>query len=168
MTHHTLFSCDTHSHTKKKKQDLSALTTAVKADIAAKCSMLGVGVPVMQAALDAKKNGDAARAVSGRVNVHACMVNPSATTLAGPVSQSYNEFNSTADVMAALVASSSIPCGTMPTFYSLFRGAPFVDGGYCTPPASLCPDGDDTCVRISSTVVGDNLRGTAAPTAQSE
>jgi hypothetical protein len=65
------------------------------------------------------------------------------------------------------VASSSIPCFSINTPFTLFRGSAYIDGGYCADFAEACPKGGGAkCVKTSATFVGSNLRGTPYPTVE--
>ena len=91
------------------------------------------------------------------------------TTLDGGVAQGTSEWASNGDVLANIMVSDQIPCFTTDTFYNVFRGAPYIDGGYCVDYAQLCPK-DVTaldCLKISTEFLGPALPpGTPFPTEQ--
>jgi len=68
--------------------------------------------------------------------------------------------------------SDMIPCFTDNGFYNTFRGSAFIDGGYCSDFAQLCPGGlastpgaaGTKCLKMATTFLGPDLRGTPLPT----
>ena len=63
--------------------------------------------------------------------------------------------------------SDMLPCFTDDAFFRSFRGSAFIDGGFCSDFAQLCPGGlaeGTKCLKMATTFLGPNLRGTAMPT----
>lgn len=129
---------------------------------ASKCTLNNAGIGIIAAAL-AGTNVPAA--INKRVSIWACQVNAMATTLDGGVTEGTDKWSSNDDVLANIMVSDQIPCFTTDTFYNLFRGAPYIDGGYCTDFAQLCPKGAAKCLKMSTEFLGPALpAGTPFPT----
>lgn len=124
------------------------------------CTLNEVGIPILEGRLPV----NAAALASKRVSIWACQVNPLATTIENSVAVGTSAWTDNADLLANVRVSDMIPCFTNGTFYSVFRGAPYIDGGYCADFAQLCAKAPSKCLKLSTTFMGPNLRGTLPPT----
>lgn len=135
-------------------------TTPDPATAAANCTLLAIGMPMLQAHLPP----DAAERVSQRLTIWACQVDPLTTTLQHGVAVGTSAWPDNADLVANVDASSLIPCFTGARFFSLFRGAPFIDGGFCSDFAQMCASSPSSCLKLSTTFLGPDLNGGSVPT----
>ena len=134
------------------------------------CSFNKIGLPLLAAAIRAV-NSDAVKAINKRVVLWSCQVDVLSTTLLNGVAQGTSTWTDVDDLIANIAVSDLIPCFTDATFYNLFRGSAFIDGGYCSDFAQLCPGGvaapgatGTKCLKMATTFLGPNLRGTPLPT----
>jgi len=133
------------------------------AEAALVCTLHDVGVPILEAAIQAAYP-DAAATIKGRVTIWACQVDALSTSLAHSVPLGTWAWSGVPDIVSNIKASSAIPCFSRDAFYSSFRGAPFIDGGYCSDLSTICSASLDKCMKVGTAFLGPNLRGTAVPT----
>lgn len=74
------------------------------------------------------------------------------------ISLGTSKWDSIEDLVHNVVASGSIPCFSIATQYTNFRGIGMIDGGYCNDFAQLCPKTPSKCVKFSTTFLGMLMR----------
>ena len=100
----------------------------------------------------------------------ACQVDVLSTNLLNSVAQGTSKWADIPDIIANIAVSDMIPCFTDPTFFNTFRGGAFIDGGFCSDFAELCPKSTpgSKCLKSATTFLGPSLRGTPMPTVNSK
>jgi hypothetical protein len=124
------------------------------------CNLNTQGIALLESMLPP----EAAAIVSGRATAWACEVDPLGTTLHNSVAFGTGSWVNNADLIANLRVTDMIPCFAFDGFYNIFRGAPYIDGGYCADYAQLCAKSPKKCLKLSTTFLGPNLGGTPVPT----
>lgn len=106
---------------------------------------------------------DAHRRVAGRLRIAISQLNGNQNkTLNDSATWQVDSFKSKLDLIAALAATTYIPCTSGMTSFTTFRNQPVVDGGYSSAFPQLCKT-PDKCLRIATYVVGPLVNETCDP-----
>ena len=110
---------------------------------------------------------DTAKLFSEKVFFWAAEINPADPTEADSRARSLAPYSSKADLIEALSATSYVPCGIGANPYKVFRGKPFIDGGYATAIPWECPpqvagQPERRCVTVAVSQVGPLAQGSLA------
>jgi hypothetical protein len=110
---------------------------------------------------------DTAKLFSEKVFFWAAEINPADPTEVDNRARLLAPYADKADLVDALSATSYVPCGIGANPYKLFRGRPYVDGGYATAIPWECPpqvegEPERRCVTVAVSQVGPLARGSLA------
>jgi hypothetical protein len=148
-------------------QEISADIAACQAnpsqpDPLLNCNLNANGIPILRRRLPS----DAAARLSGHATLWTCMVDVTSNTIANSVAIGTSAWSDNEDLFANLQSTDMIPCFTSNAFYNIFRGAAYVDGGYCADFAQTCSKSLDKCLKLSTSFLGPSLNGFPMPTAE--
>ena len=119
-----------------------------------------IGIPILEGLLSV----NAAALASKRVSIWACQVNPLATTIENSVALGTSAWTDNADLLANVRVSDMDPLLHERHLLQRVPGRFRIDGGCCADFAQLCAKAPSKCLKLSTTFMGPNLRGTLLPT----
>jgi hypothetical protein len=114
--------------------------------------------------VNAMLDDDAAKLFSEKVFYWAAEINPADPTEADSRARLLAPYADKADLVEALSATCYVPCGIGANPYKLFRGRPYIDGGYATAIPWECPPQEPgkprrRCVTVAVSQVGPLAKG---------
>jgi hypothetical protein len=128
------------------------------------CAEPGQIDAALMAQLEGMLDETSAALFSEKVFYWGAEINPADPTEADNRARVLAPYSSKADLLHALSATSYVPCGIGANPYKLFRGRPFIDGGYATAipwecPPQLAGQPEKRCVTVAVSQVGPLSKG---------